>query len=170
MNKFKNHLYTKGKWIGEGSSRVAYELGDRVYKIPYRSLGVVQSMNEQRLYGLLRQKFEAVFPAPHFHSNGVVSLDKVQLIDELIGSWSDSALEEIVEQELVPYDNVQFFLEFAREAEEVGASLDDLVANGANIGVQNGLIKVIDWGYTSAKSVFEFKQQIISSNHYTHSL
>lgn len=168
MNKLKEHIYTNGRWIGEGSSRVAYELNGRIYKIPYRSIGIVQSMNEKRLYNLMKKEFNAVFPNPLFLSNGVVVLDRVQMIDELIGSWSDSALEEIIEQDLVPYDNIQFFLEFSREAEKLGASLDDLVANGANIGVQNNMIKVIDWGYTHARTVFEYRQQLMSSNHYTH--
>lgn len=168
MNKLKSFIYNHGKWIGEGSSRVAYQYNGLIYKIPYRSIGIVQSMNEERLYKILRHNFEDIFPTPLFLSNGVVALEKVQMIDEFIGSWSDSALDEIIERQLVPYDNIQFFFEFAREAEKHGACLDDLIGNGANIGIQNGIIKVIDWGYTNAKNVFEFRQQIISTNHYTH--
>ena len=150
MNKFKEHIYKYGKWIGEGSSRCAFELKGKIYKIPYRPVGIIQSKNEMILYEKLKNNFFNLFPNPVFHENGVVEMDKVVMIDDISGFWCDNPIDIIIEKQLVSEKNLQNFFYFTEVAGKMNYSIDDLFYNGGNIGVLNDQIKIIDWGYTNS--------------------
>ena len=145
MNR-KLDIIKFGILIGEGSSRKAYKMGKRVYKIPFSPEGVQQTLQEQYIYEKIDNKFKCFFPDPIFLPQKIVSMREVIFLDEIIGSWTDTPIEEIIQYGLVSENHIREFFKFIIAFQKIGQSIEELLFNGGNLGVYNRHIQIVDWG------------------------
>lgn len=151
MNKLKKQIFKYGKVVGVGSSRVALFYDSKVFKIPYRPFGITQSKVEQSIYSHVPIHFQGFFPNPVFRSNGIVELDLVSSVDTLLGSWSDSPLDDIIAQNLIPPVQLNPFLDLLQWLSQE-LDIDELLYNGGNLGFKNNQLQIIDWGFDNHTS------------------
>ena len=157
MNKLKKQIFKYGKVVGVGSSRVALFYDSKVFKIPYRPFGITQSKVEQSIYSHVPIHFQGFFPNPVFRSNGIVELDLVSSVDTWLGSWSDSPLDDIIAQNLIPSTQLNLFLDLLQWLSQE-LDIDELLYNGGNLGFKNDQhqhqhqLQIIDWGFDNHTS------------------
>lgn len=146
MNRLKKYIYEHGEQIAKGSSRTVYRIANKVYKIPNKTIGSIQSQEEERIYNEM-QDYKHLFPNPKFFGN-IVQLDYLEVLETaefdvsgfitLESNLENSKLEEV-------YD----FLDIL----ERKYGIIDLLPYLENV-VINENFYVIDWGWTNKTENF----------------
>ena len=139
-------ILSKGECIGEGSSRKAFLYKGKIYKVPFNQNGILQLSAEKKIYTKNKHKYGYYFPNPKFSSD-YVEMDRVTLIDEVLGYWTDNPIEEMLEKKIVPWKVVANFMGFLRTMEQQGLVVDEFLYSGCNVGLIQERIVLIDWGY-----------------------
>lgn len=149
MNRLKKYIYEHGELIAKGSSRMVYRVNDKVYKIPNKPIGTIQSQEEKRIYESFElEAYKHLFPNPKFMGN-IVQLDYVECFNLEEDLNFDGYI--IMESTLDPFQ-VKLVYNFLHKMEVIHGVID-LLPYLDNVGI-NIDFKVVDWGWTSKTEEF----------------
>jgi len=164
MSRFTSEIKRKGKWVGSGCEREAYLFQNKVFKINYSRSGFEQTEVEQNVYSSLPDRFKKFFPNPKWFGRVMVAdfvdiydkrkyqeseqffqLDSTIYPHKFMDSLSRSNLGDLI-AEIQAYDVLPDLMDCLEYFDVAGCSIDDMIDNDGNFGVQDGQIKFVDWG------------------------
>ena len=166
MNRLKKYIKEKGEIVGEGASRRAYLIGDKVFKIEYdtsyRYMGrdrkqVSQNAEEIKFLQTARESFGEldIFIDIQPITNKVVMAPKIDHVANRTFEFYVYCDSNLISYNLKSY--IKFCMEhyddfkhknILAEIEKLDMfGLGDFHNNLSNVGYHQGYIKIIDYGY-----------------------
>jgi len=153
MNRLMKYIKENGEFIGNGSDREAYLIGNDVYKVITSYCYGNQNLREKENIENIRKHCGELdlLPNYQFINNKICKMEYVDLMANDCDAFDDWC-----------YDNMRSnlitnFFQFCKETfsdfrhhhfmeEWKIAGVDDVFDNPSNFGYSNGYIKVIDFG------------------------
>ena len=153
MNRLKKYITENGEFIGRGSDRKAYLIGNDVYKVTISCHYGNQNLKEKENIEHI-QKYRGeldLLPNYQFVSNKVCKMEYVDLIasdcDEFQKWCYDKGRSEVITN-FFKFCRANFsdFKHHHFMKEWKIAGIEDVYNNLGNFGYTNGYIKIIDFG------------------------
>lgn len=167
MNKTESHIRQHGESIGFGSDRDAYLFEGKVFKFAMGQEAAQQTLFEQKIWESIPSKFKVFFPNPSWMGR-IVTMDYVEVASQTINTTK--VVTKLPFNEFtktipsLPYNggdivwvayqtgikiNWELLQEFFDWFVKQGGMVIDIINNDDNFGIQNGELKIVDWGWSN---------------------